>query len=128
MDKRITYVDEVLGFMFPETFATKFAQLGSPQGDLEFWYRNALVYTSLVNSRPVAEEQRQRLLTMIEAIRFDAMCGAFPGEDLEFDLSAYEFSEDILSYKASAIEQVLAQESVSASNIDPYPPDGASRH
>jgi hypothetical protein len=128
MDKRITYIDEVLGFMFPETFATKFAQLGSPSGDLEFWYRNALVYSSLVSSRPIAGAQRQRLLTMIEAIRLDSMCGALPGEEIEFDLSAYEFSEDILEYKASAIEQVQAQESVSASHIDPYPPEGAARH
>jgi hypothetical protein len=128
MDSRIRFVEETLGFMFEEGFARKFEQLGSPQGDLEFWYRNAKVYRTLVAERPIPNEQRVRLVTLIEAIRFEAMCGALPGEPIDFDVSAYEFSEDILTYKQQIIEAVLRQEEESPSTIDPLPPEGSHVH
>jgi hypothetical protein len=96
MDHRIAFVEEVLGFMFEEGFARKFEQLGSPSNDLEFWYRNAEVFQAITGENSVSHEQRMRLVTLIEAIRFNAMCGALPGKPIEFDVSAYEFSEDVL--------------------------------
>jgi len=128
MDSRIHYVEETLGFMFEEGFAKKFEQLGSPQGDLEFWYRNAKVYRTITAQRPVTAEQRRRLVTFIEAIRLDAMCGALPDEEVEFDVSVYEFSEDLLIFKRQIIEEVLNQEKDSPSTIDPLPPEGSQVH
>ena len=128
MDPRISYVEETLGFMFGEGFARKFEQLGSPQGDLEFWYRNAMVYRTVTAERPIAAEQRVRLVTLIEVIRFEAMGGALPGEPIEFDVSVYEFSEDLLLYKQQVIEEVLCQENESPSTIDPLPPKGNQVH
>lgn len=128
MDARIRYVEEILGFLFEEGFALKFEQLGSPQNDLEFWYRNAKVYQAVTDERAVPAEQRRTLVTLIEAIRFDAMCGALPDEPIEFDVSAYEFSEDILAYKQRVIDEVLQQEQASPSSIGPLPPEGTLVH
>lgn len=128
MDHRISFVEETLGFMFEEGFAQKFEQLGSPPNDLEFWYRNAKVFQNIMSKRPVATEQRVKLVTLIEAIRFDVMCGALPGEPIEFDVAAYEFSEDILVHKQQIIEQVLRQEEGSPSSIDPLPPEANQVH
>lgn len=128
MGCRIRYVEENLGFMFEEGFAKKFEQLGSPQGDLEFWYRNAKVYSTITALRPIATEQRIRLVTFIEAIRFDAMFGALPDEPIEFDVSVYEFSEDLLVFKQLIIDEVLNQEKDSRSTIDPLLPEGSQIH
>ena len=128
MDHRIGFVEEVLGFMFEEGFARKFEQLGSPPNDLEFWYRNAKVFQTITAENSISIEQRVRLVTLIEAIRFDAMCGALPGEPIEFDLSAYEFSEDLLVHKQKIIEVVLGQEEESPSSIDPLPPEEGQVH
>ena len=122
MDKRISYVDEVLGFMFEHGFARQFEEVGSPSNDLEAWYRNAIVYRKVSSERPIPMPQRARLVTLIEAVRFDAMCPPLFGEPIEFDLSAYEFSEDLLAYKDRVVEEVLRQESESLSSIDPAPP------
>ena len=106
----IKFIDEILGFVFELGFARKFEEVGSPPNDLEMWFRNALVFKLVTTERPISDEQRIRLLTLIEAVRFDSMCGALPGEPLEFDLSAYEFSEDVMLYKKRVIEEVLRQE------------------
>lgn len=107
MKDRINFVDEILGFMFEQGFARKFEEVGSPPNDLEVWFRNAQVFRIVTTERAISDEQRIRLLTLIEAIRLDAMCGALPGEPLEFNLTAYEFSEDLLLYKERVIEEVL---------------------
>ncbi len=120
-DPRISYVEETLGFMFEHGFARKFEELGSPINDLEFWYRNATVYRKVTSERPILEHQRARLVTLIEAVRFDAMCPPPFGEPIEFDLSAYEFSEDLLAYKDRVVAEVLLQESECRSAIDPAP-------
>jgi hypothetical protein len=128
MDDRIRFVDDVLGFMFEQGFTRKFEEVGSPPNDLEMWFRNAQVFKMVTTERPIPDEQRVRLVTLIEAIRFDCMCGALPDEPLEFDLSAYEFSEDVLLYKHRVVEEVQRQESDSQSTVDPYPPDGGPVH
>jgi hypothetical protein len=128
MNHRIGFVEEVLGFLFEEGFVRKFEQLGSPPNDLEFWYRNAKVFQAITCENSIADEQRVRLVTLIEAIRFDAMCGALPGEPIEFDVSAYEFSEDLLAHKRKIIELVLRQEDESPSSIDPLPPEEGQVH
>lgn len=128
MDPRIPYVDEILGFMFQEGFARQFEQLGSPQGDLEVWFRNAKVYEAVTGDRPIPAAQRVRLVTLVEAIRFEAMCGALPGESMAFDVSVYEFSEDILAYKQQIIDEVVQQEQASPSTIDPPPSLGGQVH
>ncbi|MDH0865088.1 hypothetical protein [Mitsuaria sp. GD03876] len=128
MKDRINFVDEILGFMFEQGFARKFEEVGSPPNDLDVWFRNAQVFRTVTTERMISNEQRIRLLVLIEAIRLDAMYGALPGEPQEFDLTAYEFSEDLLLYKERVIEEVLRQESVRSSKIDPYPSEGTPRH
>ncbi len=122
MNHRIGFVEEVLGFLFEEGFARKFEQLGSPPNDLEFWYRNAKVFQAITGESSIANDQRVRLVTLIEAIRFDATCGALPGEPIEFDVSAYDLSADLLAHKQKIIDLVLRQEEESPSSIDPLPP------
>ena len=124
MDTRIAYVEQTFGFLFEQGFARKFEELGSPTNDLEFWYRNAVVYRTVTAERPVPELQRKQLLTLIEAIRFDAMWPPPFGRPIEFDLSAYEFSEDLLAYKDRVVAEVLQQESHERSSIDPPLPPG----
>lgn len=117
-DTRVAYVDQVLGFMFDDSsFAARFAELGEPRGDLVIWYRNAQVYAAVTHARKPREAERVRLATMIEAIRLEAMSfyPPLPGEVLKFDLSCYEFSEDILSYKQNVTNIVLRQEHESPS-------------
>jgi len=118
MDPRISYVENVLGFMFEHGLAPQFEVNGSPMGDLEVWHRNAVVYQQVTRERPVAESQRVRLVTLIEAVRFEAMWPPPFDEPAEFDVSVYEFSEDVLAYKLRIIEEVLLQEAESASAID----------
>jgi hypothetical protein len=110
MDPRVRYVDETLGFRFEQGFAQKYKEVGSPVEDLEIWYRNALVYSKVTQGRPPPDSQRVRLVVLIEAIRFEAKYPPLPGEPYEFDVSSYEFSEDVLSYKSAIIDEVLRQE------------------
>jgi hypothetical protein len=121
-DPRVSYVEETFGFMFESGFARKFEELGSPVNDLEFWYRSATVYRKVTSERPILENQRARLVTLIEAVRFDAMRPPPFGEPIVFDLSAYEFSEDLLAYKDRVVAEVLLQESEIRATIDPAPP------
>lgn len=118
MEERIAYVDRVLGFRFKHSFARRFAEVGSPLGDLDVWHKNAQVYQSVTDARPPREADRNALLTLIEAVRFEAMCPPPPGGTIEFDVSAYQFSEDILSYKAEVVGVVLRQEAASPSVLD----------
>ena len=70
MSDRVSYVDDVLGFSFEKgTFRERFEELGCPEPDLEIWYRNALVYSTITQNRRPREAERIRLLTMIEAVR-----------------------------------------------------------
>jgi len=117
MDK-IQYVERVLGFRFSDGFARHFEEVGSPQGDLDVWYKNAQVYEAVTGSRTLQAQDRISLTVLIEAIRFDAAHPPVPGDDYDFDLSAYEFSEDVLAFKADAIEVVLRQEASSPSVFD----------
>jgi hypothetical protein len=128
MDPRVRFVDEILGFIFDHGFARKFEEVGSPANDLEFWYRNAMVFKTVTDERPIPDQQRTRLVTLIEAVRLDAMSGPIsagePMDAADFDLSAYEFSEDLLLYKQRVVDEVLRQEALSPSTIDPILPEG----
>ena len=117
MDK-VQYVERVLGFRFKNGFARHFEEVGSPQGDLDVWCKNAQAYEAVTGSRTPRGQERISLTVLIEAIRFEAMHPPVPGDDYDFDLSAYAFSEDILAYKADAIEIVLRQEASSPSVLD----------
>jgi hypothetical protein len=119
MDPRINYVQEVLGFMFKDGFERKFEEVGSPSNDLEFWYRNALVFRKVTAMHPVPEMQKVNLVTLIEAIRFEAMLPPPFGEPIDLELSEYEFSEDVMACKKAVIDEVLRQEAGSRSTIDP---------
>ena len=110
MDAKVQYVERILGFVYEQGFAQKFEELGSPPEDLVVWYRNAQVFEKVTRSRSLGNEARHRLVTLIESIRLEAMVAPLPGEKYEFDVSAYEFSEDVLSYKEAVINEVLHQE------------------
>jgi hypothetical protein len=110
MDSRILYAEETIGFRFEHGFEQKFQEVCSPLDDLVIWYRNALVSSEVTRDRPPEDSQRFRLVVLIEAIRFEAMHPPLPDEPREFDVSSYEFSEDVLSYKSAVIEEVLRQE------------------
>lgn len=118
MNEKISYVERVLGFRFKEGFAHRFEEVGSSPDDLDVWYKNAQVYESVARSRAPQAPERIGLSVLIEAIRFEAMFPPLPGEQHNFDLSSYEFSEDILLYKADVIDVVLRQESASSSTLD----------
>ncbi|MEO7494072.1 MAG: hypothetical protein ABIT83_21465 [Massilia sp.] len=128
MDPRIIHIEKVLGFMFEHGCARKFEELGSPDAAIKFWHRNAIVYEKVTAMRPIADSQRIRLVTLIEAIRFEAMHPRPFGEPAEFNPDPYEFSEDLLQYKVHVISMVVDQESVSYSSIDPTPPQTGSLH
>ncbi len=117
MDK-VQYVERVLGFRFKDGFALHFEEVGSPLGDLDIWYKNAQVYETITHLRVPQGQERISLTVLIEALRFEAMHPPVPGDDYNFDLSAYSFSEDILAYKNDAIEMVLRQEASSPSVLD----------
>jgi hypothetical protein len=110
MNPKVQYVERVLGFVYEQGFARKFEEVGSPDDDLDVWYRNAQVYEKVTCERPLQGESRHRLVTLIESIRLEAMSPPLLGEPHEFDLSAYEFSEDVLSYKEAVVHEVLRQE------------------
>ncbi len=113
MDPRIDFVQDALGFRFENGFLAKFRALGEPAEDLEFWFCNAQVFLEVCRTRPIPDEKRDDLLTLIESIRIDAQTldPALGLEDLVFDISAYGFTEDIASCKAQVLSLVLAQES-----------------
>ena len=118
MIDRVAYVDEVLGFMFEgSTFSARFEELGRPEPYLEIWYRNAMVYAAVTRARQPREAERIRLATMIESIRLETMFlyPPLPGEEMEFDLTCYEFSEDVLSFKGAVVEMIIRQERASPS-------------
>ena len=115
MNARVQYVERVLGFVYEQGFARKFEEVGSPPEDLDVWYRNAQVYEKVTGGRPPTNEVRHRLVTLIESIRLEAMAPPLSGEPYEFDISAYEFSEDVLSYKEAVISEILLQEAQRAS-------------
>lgn len=118
MDEKTSYVEHVLGFMFKDGFARRFEELGSPLGDLDIWYKNAQVYVAVTAHRTPQDSERIRLATLIEAIRLEAMVPPIFGEQYEFDVAPYEFSEDVLAYKMGVIEAVLRQEASSPSVLD----------
>ncbi len=112
MKEKIRYIENVFGFLFPNSFESKFAELGYPTEDLDIWFKNAIVFEKVTNIKPAKEMDRRNLLTLIEAIRFEAMNPPPPGEIYEFDISAYEFTEYLICiYKQLVINEVLAQES-----------------
>jgi len=117
MDK-IEYVERVLGFRFEQGFARRFEEVGSPQGDLDVWYKNAQVFEAVAGRRTLQERERISLTVLIEAIRFEAMHPPLPGDEYDFDLSSYDFSEDVLAYRSDVIEAVLRQEASSPSVLD----------
>ena len=118
MDPRIDFVEDVLGFRFENGFRAKYVELGEPVEDLEFCFRNAQVFLELLRVRSIPEPKRHDLLTLIESIRLDAQT-LYPPleglEDLVFDTSSYQFSEQVESCKAQVISLVLAQEGVNNS-------------
>ena len=111
MNPRIVFVQDTLGFRFENGFLAKFRALGEPAEDLEFWYRNAQVLLEVCRTRPIPDEKRDDLLTLIESIRIGAQTldPALGLEDL--DISVYGFTEDIASCKTQVLSLVLAQES-----------------
>ncbi|MDQ1833307.1 hypothetical protein [Massilia scottii] len=111
MQTKIQCVDDVLGFMFEKGFARKFDELGSPPADLEFWYINALVYATVAATRPPLETRRIALLSLIEAIHFQAKAWIpiYGDAPCEFDVSGYQFPEDILVYESAVIDGVVRQ-------------------
>ena len=120
LQKRISYVERILGFMFETSFTARLEELGFPEEDIEIWYRNAQLYSSITNQRSLQDDERVDLVTLIESARFHAMCSPASGERCEFDVSAYNFSEEVLSYKDLILSEVLRQENEFAS--PPYLP------
>ncbi len=125
MSAKIGYIERALAFRFERQggFARHFEGVGSPPDDLDIWFKNAQVYEELSCERAPRESERIALLTMIEAIRFDAMVPPPPGEPYEFDVSAYGFAEDVLAYRSRVIEVVLRQEAASPSFYEPLAPE-----
>jgi hypothetical protein len=114
MDPRVDFVEQTLGFRFENGFRAKYLELGEPLEDLEFWFRNAQVFRELHRTQSIPTSQQHDLLTLIESIRLDAQTLYPPVEGLEdlvFNVSSYEFSEEVLSRKAQVISLVLSQES-----------------
>ena len=119
MDPRVDFVEEVLGFRFEHGFRAKYIKLGEPTEDLEFWFRNAQVFLEVQRLNPMGAENRDNVLTLIESIRFEIQAGYPPPpglEDIDFDVSCYEFPEVVLSCKAQVISLVLAQETSGPAN------------
>ena len=117
MQKKIQYVDNVLGFMFDNGFARTLDEVGSPSDDLEFWHINALVHATLAATRPPLETQRIALLPLIESIHFQAKAwmSIHNGTPCGFDVSGYQFPDDILVYETAAIDGILRERSLASS-------------
>ena len=110
MDK-VEYVEKVFAFIFNGGFKKKLAEFGNPSEDLDIWFKNAKVFESVTKLRKPSANEQNRLVTLIEAVRFEAMHPPPPDEPFEVNLSAYDFSEDlIVKYKQAVIDEVLRQE------------------
>lgn len=117
VEEKIRYVERVLGFLYAQGFARKFEEVGAPPEDLEVWYRNAQVYEEVTRIRRPRSEERVRLVTLIESVRIEAMVPPLPGESHDFDVSVYEFSEDVLVYKQDVVDEILRQEARNPSTL-----------
>lgn len=100
-------------------FERVFEDAGLRHDQLDIWFKNAQVYEEVSRDRAPRANDRMALLTMIEAIRFEAMIPPLPGEPYEFDVSAYCFSEDVLAFRRRVIDVVLEQEASSPSFFEP---------
>ena len=58
-----------------------------------FIFKNAKVFESVTKLRKPSANEQNRLVTLIEAVRFEAMHPPPPDEPFEVNLSAYDFSE-----------------------------------
>jgi len=109
-EHRIEYVERVFGFWFRGNFRERVASMQCPDDDLELWYRNAQVFARVTLGHPTTDEDKARLLVMVESARFSAMVAAQRDERPEFDFSAYGFpSSFVRAWSALVIREVCAQ-------------------
>ena len=109
-EHRIEYVERVFGFWFRGNFRERVAAMPYPEDDLELWYRNAQVFARVTLGHPTSDEDKARLLVMVESARFAALNAAQREERAEFDFSGYGFpSSFVAAWSAPVIREVRAQ-------------------
>lgn len=109
-EHRIEYVERVFGFWFRGNFRERVATMQDPDEDLELWYRNAQVFARVTLGHPTTDEDKARLMVMVESARFSAMAAAQREERPQFDFSAYGFPPAfVAAWSAPVIREVRAQ-------------------
>src|SRR5689334_8041369 len=92
VDPRIQFIEQVFDFRFHGGFLQHFESVGGTQEDVEFWYLNAQAFAKLTLGVELTNEDKHRLMTLIESARFSAVVMAdFPQLEPEFDFSPYGF-------------------------------------
>jgi hypothetical protein len=109
-EHRIDYVERVFGFWFQGRFRTRVGSMECPHEDLEAWYRNAQVFARVTLGQATSDEDKARLLVMVESARFAAMAAAERGEQAEFDFSGYGFPPAfVAAWSPAIVREMRAQ-------------------
>ncbi len=99
VDDKLAYIDKVLGFYFDDEPFSELARLfPSPEGQIETWYKFALVFEKVADLGGVPEAQWEILQLFVEDATTEFEAAAMIGEppDQEQPLGfGYEDSYDI---------------------------------
>ena len=72
MKDRVRHVQQTFSFMFADGFEQAFERAGSPEVGVDIRHRNALVHATVTRDRISRDAERDRLVTLIESVRFEA--------------------------------------------------------
>jgi len=85
IEEKSKFIDKVLGFYFDEPFLNEAKLFPSPEGQVETWYKFAVVFERVSTSAKIPESQWEALQLFIEDATTDFEASLFVGEEPDLD-------------------------------------------
>jgi hypothetical protein len=111
MDNRVEFIERTFDFYFEDGFKLDTSSPEEYEHYLNLWFLNAQAFAWLTIGHDLPEDDKVRLMTLIEAARFQVLLiPDYPAIEPDFDFSAYEFPEEFVSaWRGKLVKYVLSQ-------------------
>jgi len=103
IEEKAKFIDHVLGFYFEKPFLEAVEVFPSPKGEVESWYKVALVFERVAKAANIPKEQWEILELIVEDATTEYEAAEFIGEapDTEYELGVgydgYEIPEGFVA-------------------------------
>ena len=99
MNDKISYIENVLHFVFEGEFSKTVKQFPSPESEIESWYKIASVYDQVSSCGHISDDENNSLFDLVEDDCTDIVASMLLNEEPEIDVplgDGYDLPEEFV--------------------------------